>query len=58
MSYSLYIVRCADGTLYAGIAVGVARDARPACRCGPDQFRGPVLASNRSGDNVATIAFA
>ena len=25
MSYSLYIVRCADGTLYTGIAVDVAR---------------------------------
>ena len=27
MSYSLYIVRCADGTLYTGIAVDVARRA-------------------------------
>jgi putative endonuclease len=25
MSYSLYIVRCADGTLYTGIAVDVER---------------------------------
>jgi putative endonuclease len=25
MSYSLYIVRCADGTLYTGIAVDVTR---------------------------------
>jgi putative endonuclease len=25
MSYSLYIVRCADGTLYTGIATDVAR---------------------------------
>ena len=25
MSYSLYIVRCADGTLYTGIALDVAR---------------------------------
>ena len=25
MSYSLYILRCADGTLYTGIALDVAR---------------------------------
>ena len=25
MSYTLYIVRCADGTLYTGIATAVAR---------------------------------
>jgi hypothetical protein len=58
MSYSLYIVRCADGTLNAGVAVGVARGARPACRRGPDQVRGPAFASKRSGDSVAMIAFA